>query len=119
MFVVGGPGVARALGDANFKLGPRLTDYEWHFPDKAPRAFTSDIVSGEPEVSSFEVTADDRFMVLACDGLWEVLTSQSVVDLIRKYLDEGNTPELAAEKLVDIAIKLGSQDNITAIIVLL
>jgi serine/threonine protein phosphatase PrpC len=133
--------VARSLGDADYKLGARMSSYEWCYPDRIPRSFTSDVVSNVADTCEIDMQPDDEFMVLACDGLWEVLSPQNVVDLTKAFLKDGSSPEVqrccdhamldrrlrfavccgqvAAEKLVDWAIRLGSQDNITAIVVLL
>ena len=40
-------------------------------------------VSGEPEVTSMRIEDKTAFVVLATDGVWEFLTSQVVVDLVR------------------------------------
>lgn len=70
-------------------------------------------VIADPEISELEITPDDQFIVLASDGLWDVMTNQECVDLVRKCSDKNK----AAEALVDKALKLGSADNVTALIV--
>lgn len=40
-------------------------------------------VIGTPEVNSLEIKEDTAFFVIASDGVWEFLTSQAVVDLVR------------------------------------
>jgi serine/threonine protein phosphatase PrpC len=58
-------------------------------------------------------------LILACDGLWDVLTDQGVTDLlIARYLREGHFPD-AAEYLIKEAVRRGSTDNITVIVVFL
>lgn len=68
---------------------------------------------------SSSLTVDEclTFIVLACDGVWDVLTDQDVVDFI-KALDEAARPE-ASERLVALALKYHSTDNVTAIVVFL
>lgn len=56
--VLGSLAIARALGDKNLKDSP-----------------TKSIIP-DPEVTSFSVTADDEFIVIATDGLWDVMSSQ-------------------------------------------
>lgn len=59
------------------------------------------------------------FLILACDGVWDVLTDQEAADLVlAQYKDKGPF-DSAAKLLVDIAIERGSADNITAIVVFL
>jgi hypothetical protein len=48
-------GVARAIGDADFKLGVRMSRFPWNFPKGIPREFTADIVNGEPDVGEVRV----------------------------------------------------------------
>jgi len=162
--------VARALGDIDFK-GERMNSYQWCWPrGMVPREFVEDLVLGEPDIKHFDLArewgrggggvrknnggGDDAtasgcrpFLILACDGLWEVLSSQEAVEIVvsalrgaaaigttpgehaaacmvgegGEVLKEGNPcpPIVAARHLVDIAIRLGTSDNVTAIVVLL
>lgn len=43
-------------------------------------------VVGNPEIVAFELTADHPFFVLASDGVFEFLSSQAVVDMVRYFL---------------------------------
>ena len=54
----------------------------------------------EPEVRSYTLTAEDEFLVLACDGLWDVMSSQRCMELARTQLRDNNDPQLCAEYLV-------------------
>ena len=137
-------GVSRALGDADYK-GHRMGAYPWQWRrGEAPRQFSADLVLCEPEVVHVALPAAAAaaaagaaaaaapcacrpFLILACDGLWEVLTSQEAVDVVAGALrgDGGGAGEgearavTASRHLVDIAIRLGTSDNCTAIVVLL
>lgn len=70
-------------------------------------------VSSEPEISIISLKPGDQFIVLASDGLWDVFKNQKVVDIVRKCSDKNK----AASYLVNEAIKFGSSDNITVVIV--
>ena len=48
--------------------------------------------------------AEDEFLVVACDGLWDVLSSQRCVELARVHLRENNSPQLCAQHLVRPAL---------------
>jgi len=55
---------------------------------------------------------DAEFLVMACDGVWDVMTDQMAVDLVADCAD----PNLAATMLRDCAFLSGSSDNISAIV---
>jgi protein phosphatase 2C family protein 2/3 len=44
-----------------------------------------------------DVTDEHEFIVLACDGIWDVLSNDQVVTFCRKRLAEGRTPEEVKE----------------------
>ena len=53
------------------------------------------------------LTSEDEFVVLACDGLWDLLTSQRVVELARQNLQQNdNDAQKCAQYLVRPAFKL-------------
>ena len=58
----------------------------------------------EPEISMFTLMAEDEFIVLACDGLWDVLPSQRAVEIARQCLQlNNNDPQICAQLLVSAA----------------
>jgi serine/threonine protein phosphatase PrpC len=44
-----------------------------------------------PEIKKVNLTADDKFVVIACDGIWDCLTSQESVDLFTKTIKQRRT----------------------------
>lgn len=70
-------------------------------------------VTWEPELVAHPLLPrDDEFVILACDGVWDVLTSQQAVTLLRDVRDPGR----AACVLRDYAFMLGSSDNISVVV---
>jgi len=69
------------------------------------------ILSNIPEVSAHKLLADDMFIVLACDGVWDVLEDQQVVDIV---LEHWGDSAAAASSIVRKALSTGSGDNLTA-----
>lgn len=63
------------------------------------------------------VFVQDKFLLLACDGFWDVMDSQEAVELSLGFLEGGLSAEEAAAKLGDMALRLGSSDNVTIVIV--
>ena len=43
-------------------------------------------VSAEPKLSAYRLSKEDEFIVLACDGVWDVLSSQQAVDVVRSVM---------------------------------
>ncbi|CAA2955861.1 probable phosphatase 2C 76 isoform X1 [Olea europaea subsp. europaea] len=70
-------------------------------------------VIAEPEIQDQEVDQDLELLVLASDGLWDVVPNEDVISLAQTEED----PEAAARKLTETAFTCGSADNITCIVV--
>lgn len=58
----------------------------------------------EPEISQYDCSAKDKFLVTATDGVWDVVTSQECVEIICPYWEAGD-PDGACEALVTEATK--------------
>ncbi|KAG8944259.1 Protein phosphatase 2C 1 [Tulasnella sp. 424] len=70
-------------------------------------------VVGQPYTSNMELTDADDFLIIACDGLWDVIEDQPAVELIR----DCTTAQAAAEALVRHALDNFSHDNVTVLVV--
>lgn len=53
----------------------------------------------KPEIMEWYFSEEDKFIIIASDGLWEYLSSQEVVDLLKTYYLKGEIQE-AAERIV-------------------
>ena len=77
MRVDGDLAVSRCLGDFEYKRNQRLPPVEQK-------------VSPLPECRTFvRDPAKDEMLVLACDGIWDVMSNQEVCDFVRMLLVEG------------------------------
>lgn len=74
--VNGNLALSRGIGDFEFKNNLELPAEE-------------QAVTALPDVLEHDITKDDEFVVLACDGIWDCLSSQQVVDFVRRYVREG------------------------------
>lgn len=108
--VNGNLAVSRALGDFLFKKNRA----------RSPR---QQAVTCFPEVYEKSLDSDWQFIVLACDGIWDVMTSNEVGDFIRHRMDSGYRPEEIVEQLVTTCLApdghmggIGS-DNMTVVLV--
>jgi protein phosphatase 1L len=101
-YLYGELAVTRGLGSAHLKADP------------SKRAYVA-----TPEVISLKLGTADDFVVIASDGLWEKVGSQDAVAAARRSLADCNDAAAASKALVDRAQKLGSQDNISVVVLLL
>ncbi|KAK9058700.1 hypothetical protein SSX86_023542 [Deinandra increscens subsp. villosa] len=90
-------GVTRALGD-------------WYMKKEK-------LLIAEPDVRRIALTDNDEFMIIACDGIWDVMSNQEAVTLVRCQLRQHNDPQRCAKVLVNQALRLHSTDNLTVIVV--
>merc|ERR1711991_209566 len=71
-------------------------------------------VIGEPYCEDTPLVAGDTYVVVACDGLWDVASDQEVCDVLTAPPEEGAAPPTAqtlANKLLLKALKQGTTDN--------
>jgi len=100
-----GLAVSRAFGDLLLKEPER-----YGCSGVAPGG----LVIAEPELRTAELDpAADRFLILACDGIWDVLRDEDAVAVCAGQAGA----ELAAHSLVRHAFAAGSGDNLTALVV--
>jgi len=97
--------VSRAFGDITYKRPTWKTD----------------LISSVPCVNQTELSDNDRFLIISCDGLYEadVFTHEGAVEYVSTLLKETNDPSILSQRLAEEAIERGSHDNVTVIVVLL
>ncbi|KAG6951137.1 hypothetical protein JG687_00013802 [Phytophthora cactorum] len=111
--------VSRAIGDIDYK-GEALSKYEyWAFPEGHDRVFHGDLVISVPECQEIEITPEFDFLILACDGLWDTIKSKEAVKYVADRLNEGYSAKQASQSLANLAIRSGSSDNVSVVIVML
>ena len=60
----------------------------------------------------------DRILIVACDGVWDVMKNSYCLELVDTLMTEGESDMgLVAEEVLDICLKKGSRDNMTIIVV--
>ena len=83
--------VLRALGDHHFK--------DLKAPTGPDGAMEGPLLA-EPEVALHTISPEDEFILMACDGLWDVFKSQRAVEFARQKLRDHNDPQLCSQQLV-------------------
>jgi len=71
-------------------------------------------VSCRPEVKEFKVTPDDKFMVIASDGVWEFLNNIDIVKMVVPYYEQNNL-EGACDIVLNAAVKSWQEEEDTII----
>jgi protein phosphatase 2C family protein 2/3 len=94
-------GVSRAFGD-----------WAWHANEKCIG------LSCEPELYEAEITQDTEFLLLACDGIFENMSSAEAGKTVRRKLRATRDAKASAEALVKTAVKMNGTDNLSAVVVL-
>jgi len=120
-----GPGQYRVNGNLN--LSRALGDLE--YKKDATRGPEEQIICATPDVEFAERSEEDEFLVICCDGVWDVKTNQEVVDFIRNGFraappDDPQNMVRVLEALLDSCVSpdlrltrgLGG-DNMTAVLV--
>lgn len=81
-------------------------------------SYMKDLVIGNPFTTATEIGNEDEFMILACDGVWDVISDlkacQYVADTFKR---DGDDPQLAAKRLCQLAMDNSTTDNVTVMIV--
>jgi len=76
-----------------------------------------------PYTSTKRLDSTCTFIIIACDGVWDVMTDEEAVALVREYVGSGggagSKSARAAKHLVDTALERGTTDNVTALVVFL
>lgn len=79
--------------------------------------YMKDLVVGKPFTTSTEIGDKDEFMILACDGLWDVISDVKACSIVADSFKTNDDPEVAAKRLCQIAMDNCTTDNITVMVV--
>ena len=126
-------GLAPMHEDWGVNLGEEIDDGGdppriWASDGKYPgTAFTRSIgdalaeqlgVYATPEILTFDLDSSHEFIVIASDGVWEFLTSQSVVDMVAQYDDPGEACRVVVHESYTLWLRHEVRtDDITMIVI--
>lgn len=97
-------------------------------------ALPQSVVSNVPDITSTDLSDQDMFIIVACDGLWDVCEDQEAVNLVLEGIRElmaclpptpGQDPlehrrhmaEILARVLVEEALARGTSDNVSCLVI--
>ena len=89
--VNGSLAVSRALGDFEYK----------NVEGKGP---CEQLVSPEPEIYVQDRSPEDQFLVLACDGIWDVMTNDELCSFVISRMQVSNSLEQVSNQVVDTCL---------------
>ncbi|XP_035915717.1 protein phosphatase 1B [Anopheles stephensi] len=102
--VNGSLAVSRALGDFTYKNVKDLGQCE-------------QLVSPEPEIFCRDREPADEFLVLACDGVWDVMSNEELCQFVHNRLQLSDSLVDVANQVIDTCLHKGSRDNMCIIII--
>lgn len=109
--VNGNLNLSRAIGDLKYKTNSGLPANE-------------QIITAEPDVKHVVLTHNDPFFLLACDGVWDVMTNQQACEFVSERLEQNRDLKTISSELLDACLASNPSetqgvgcDNMTAIIV--
>jgi len=80
-------------------------------------------VVSNPEVFEYKITAEDRAIIIASDGLWEYMSNKEVTDVVKRTINKDDPDyivnELYNESVIRWRLKDQGIDDITIICILL
>lgn len=76
----------------------------------------SPYISQKPDVFYKKICPDTKYIVMACDGLWDIVESENIGNVIKKIIETTNTDNIAVE-LANYALLKGSTDNVSVIVI--
>ncbi|KAI1084071.1 protein serine/threonine phosphatase 2C [Whalleya microplaca] len=114
--VLGGLEPTRAFGDASYKWSREISERlraSFFGRSSSPYLKTPPYVTAEPVVTTTKVQPEKGdFLVMATDGLWEMLTNEEVVGLVGKWI-ETQTKEQSNSQLNSVWSKIfGSSQSL-------
>ncbi|KAH8066634.1 protein serine/threonine phosphatase [Aureococcus anophagefferens] len=113
--VCGEVAVTRAIGDVDFKGWPCDGRESPARTGGHDGSFAADLLVATPEVVAEALRPGDSFLLLATDGLWDVVAPAALPP--RAAASTRRPPPAVAAHLVDRALRLGSGDNVTVLLV--
>jgi serine/threonine protein phosphatase PrpC len=99
--------------DGDLAVSRGLGDFSYKSTETKP--VEQQKVIPEPEILVYPRKHDiDEFLVLACDGVWDVASNDQCSNFVQELMDEGETDMgLICEEAMDMCLEKNSRDNMT------
>ncbi|CAL8074656.1 unnamed protein product [Orchesella dallaii] len=105
MRVNGRLAMSRAMGDFEYKQNRNQSQ-------------CSQSVIPKPDVTVLQRNLEtDEFVLLACDGIWDVMTNSEVVNFVKNQMLKTEDLKLICNNLLDHCLSKGSSDNMSLVLI--
>eukprot|EP00826_Nyctotherus_ovalis_P064071 TRINITY_DN9394_c0_g3_i2.p1 TRINITY_DN9394_c0_g3~~TRINITY_DN9394_c0_g3_i2.p1 ORF type:complete len:188 (-),score=55.34 TRINITY_DN9394_c0_g3_i2:127-690(-) len=81
--------LSRSLGDLEYKNNPKLKR-------------DTQLLIPIPDIKTESISESTDFLIVACDGIWDCLSSQGAVDYVGKRLGKEKTSKIIEDMMDDI-----------------
>ena len=93
-------GVSRAIGDVDFKL------------------YWKNILISKPDITHFKLNNNDKYILLGCDGLFDVFTNNDITKFISNGINSHSSLNNLCQNICNHAINVRkSKDNVSTILI--
>jgi len=104
--VCGNLAVSRSLGDYQYK-------------DRNDIPPQNQKICSASDMTTIPRAADDDFLLLCCDGIWDVMSNQQAVDFVIEHLRAGIPAPQICERMLDHCLIKNSKDNMSVNIIVM
>jgi len=107
--VNGNLNLSRAIGDLEYKKNVSLKPGE-------------QLISAEPDVTTRTIAPTDEFIIMGCDGVWEILSDFDICQIPVRGIKSGQKMSQIAEEILDRGLAPDTSqgtgcDNMSAIVI--
>ncbi|EPS71472.1 hypothetical protein M569_03278, partial [Genlisea aurea] len=96
--------ISKSIGDVYLKKA-EYNKEPLHHKFRLREPFRKPILSSEPSITAHQLLPHDQFIIFASDGLWEHLSNQEAVDLVKNQPRSGSARRLVKAALQEAARK--------------
>lgn len=98
--------------NGSLNLSRSLGDFE--YKSNAKKGYKEQMVTCDPEIKQIPRQADDDFIILACDGIWDCLSSEDAVVRMRRGLGDLANKENVNEVIEAVFDEIIAQDILSS-----
>lgn len=75
------------------------------------------LIPASPDIIQYSKNSSASFVILACDGIWDVMTNEQVASFISENVSKKISLQDITSQLLDHCLELGTTDNMSIYII--